>query len=43
LGYNQSLPETEKAASEVLSLPVHAGLTESDLEAIVAAVNEFMG
>ncbi|NWG35199.1 MAG: DegT/DnrJ/EryC1/StrS aminotransferase family protein [Chloroflexi bacterium] len=42
LGYNQSLPETEKAATEVLSLPVHAGLTPADLETIVAAVNEFM-
>lgn len=42
LGYNQSLPETEKAATEVLSLPVHAGLTPSDLEVIVSAVNEFM-
>lgn len=42
LGYNQSLPETEKAAAEVLSLPVHAGLTPSDLEVIVSAVNEFM-
>jgi perosamine synthetase len=43
LGYNDSLPETEKAAAEVLSLPVHAGLGASDLETIVSAVNEFMG
>jgi dTDP-4-amino-4,6-dideoxygalactose transaminase len=43
LGYDQTLPETEKAATEVLSLPVHAGLTPSDLETIVAAVNEFTG
>lgn len=43
LGYKDSLPETEKAAQEVLSLPVHAGLTPADLETIVAAVNEFMG
>jgi len=43
LGYDDSLPETEKAAAEVLSLPVHAGLSSSDLETIVAAVNEFMG
>ncbi len=43
LGYDQTLPETEKSAMEVLSLPVHAGLTPSDLETIVAAVNEFMG
>jgi len=42
-GYNQSLPETEHATTEVLSLPVHASLSPSDLETIVSAVNEFMG
>ncbi len=42
LGYKDVLPETEKAALEVLSLPVHAGLTPSDVETIVAAVNDFM-
>lgn len=41
LGYKDKLPETENAALEVLSLPVHAGLSASDLETIVAAVNEF--
>jgi dTDP-4-amino-4,6-dideoxygalactose transaminase len=41
LGYEDSLPETENAALEVLSLPVHAGLNASDLETIVNAVNEF--
>jgi dTDP-4-amino-4,6-dideoxygalactose transaminase len=41
LGYKDSLPETERAALEVLSLPVHAGLSASDLETIVSAVNEF--
>jgi dTDP-4-amino-4,6-dideoxygalactose transaminase len=43
LGYDQSLPETEKAALEVLSLPVHPGLSPADLESIVSAVNEFAG
>jgi dTDP-4-amino-4,6-dideoxygalactose transaminase len=43
LGYKDSLPETEKLALEVLSLPVHAGLSATDLETIVAAVNEFTG
>lgn len=42
LNYQDVLPETEKAALDVLSLPVHAGLSSSDLETIVAAVNEFM-
>ncbi|QDQ19974.1 DegT/DnrJ/EryC1/StrS aminotransferase family protein [Corynebacterium glutamicum] len=33
------LPETEKAASQVLSLPIHPSLTQDDLERIVGAVN----
>jgi dTDP-4-amino-4,6-dideoxygalactose transaminase len=41
LGYKDRLPETERAALEVLSLPVHAGLGASDLETIISAVNEF--
>jgi len=41
LGYKDSLPETERAALEVLSLPVHVGLSASDLETIIAAVNDF--
>ena len=36
------LPETEFATTEVLSLPVHPALSSSDLETIVATVNEFM-
>ncbi|TAK11134.1 MAG: DegT/DnrJ/EryC1/StrS family aminotransferase [Anaerolineae bacterium] len=43
LGYNQSLPITEQAAQEVLSLPVHPALTPADLETIVDAVNSFFG
>lgn len=43
LGYKDSLPKTENAASEVLSLPVHTGLSALDLDTIVAAVNEFTG
>lgn len=41
LGYHQSLPESERAAEEVLSLPVHLGLSQEDLETIVNAVNSF--
>jgi perosamine synthetase len=33
------LPETERAAAEVLSLPVHPSLSQPDLEVIVHAVN----
>ncbi len=33
------LPETDRAARECLSLPVHPGLTADELERIVAAVN----
>ncbi len=42
LGFKQSLPETERAAQEVLSLPVHPGLSPADLKTIVATVNDFM-
>ncbi|MGH2345924.1 MAG: DegT/DnrJ/EryC1/StrS family aminotransferase, partial [Chloroflexota bacterium] len=37
-GYHDSLPEAEKAAREVLCLPVHPALTEQDLETIVREV-----
>lgn len=37
------LPETEKAASEVLSLPVHPSLTPQHLERIVTAVRAVFG
>jgi perosamine synthetase len=37
------LPETERAASEVVSLPVHPSLSQADLERIVAAVNTLVG
>ncbi|QOR69765.1 DegT/DnrJ/EryC1/StrS family aminotransferase [Ruania alkalisoli] len=33
------LPATEKAAQEVISLPVHPSLSQADLERIVSAVN----
>ena len=35
LGYNDRLPNSEKAAREVLSLPVHPSLTKKDLECVV--------
>jgi perosamine synthetase len=38
-GLEIDLPETERAAREVLSLPVHPSLSEGDLERVVAAVN----
>jgi dTDP-4-amino-4,6-dideoxygalactose transaminase len=41
LGYEQSLPVTEKVAQEVLSLPVHPALSPADLEQVVDAVNQF--
>ena len=39
LGIGGSFPVAERAAQEVLSLPVHPALAQSDLEAIAAAVN----
>ncbi len=37
------LPETEKAAREAVSLPVHPSLSQGDLERIVEAVNALAG
>ncbi|WDH79810.1 DegT/DnrJ/EryC1/StrS family aminotransferase [Microbacterium esteraromaticum] len=37
------LPETERAAREVASLPVHPSLSQADLDRIVAAVNAAAG
>lgn len=37
------LPETERACAEVLSLPVHPGLSEGDLERVVEAVGKAVG
>jgi perosamine synthetase len=41
LGYGEeSLPNSEAAASHVLSLPVHPGVTESDLDRIIDSVRK---
>jgi dTDP-4-amino-4,6-dideoxygalactose transaminase len=37
------LPETERAAAEVLSLPVYPSLTDAELERIAEAVNDLGG
>jgi dTDP-4-amino-4,6-dideoxygalactose transaminase len=44
LGYRKgSLPETEAAMTEVLSLPVYPELTEAQQERVVKAVTDFYG
>jgi hypothetical protein len=40
-GEGAALPETDRAAAEVLSLPVHPALGEADLARIAAAVRSF--
>jgi dTDP-4-amino-4,6-dideoxygalactose transaminase len=37
------LPETERAAAQCLSLPVHPSLSQEDLERVVTAVNALAG
>lgn len=39
LRFDVELPETDRAARECLSLPVHPSLSQADLERIVVAVN----
>ena len=42
LGYCEgSLPATERAAREVLSLPIYPGLTKSEQDAVIDAVGNF--
>lgn len=41
-GINSSLPQAEKCAFEVLSLPVHPALSASDLDKIVDVVNNYV-
>lgn len=41
MGYNQTLPVTDKIVEEVLSIPVHAALTKEDLDLIIKVINEF--
>jgi dTDP-4-amino-4,6-dideoxygalactose transaminase len=39
----KGLPETEKAAREVLSLPIYPELREDEVMKVVNAVREYMG
>jgi dTDP-4-amino-4,6-dideoxygalactose transaminase len=44
LGYDEAaFPVARRLADEVLSLPVHPGVSETDLEQIIFAVNEWTG
>jgi dTDP-4-amino-4,6-dideoxygalactose transaminase len=42
-GLDLDMPETETAADEVLSLPVHPGLSDGDVDRIITGVNEAAG
>ena len=42
VGYDLSLSEAEKAAAEVLSIPVHPGLEMHHLVSISRTINQFM-
>lgn len=43
LGGSDSLPETERAAREVLSLPMYPELSETELQTVIGAVQAFQG
>ena len=38
-----ALPETERLVDEILTLPISAGHTEGEIDAVAAAVREFFG
>jgi perosamine synthetase len=37
------LPETERAYGEIITLPLHCGLSDDDVAAVIAGVKEFFG
>jgi perosamine synthetase len=41
LGYKDSLPISEKAVEEVLSIPVHPALSKADVQTVAEATKEF--
>jgi dTDP-4-amino-4,6-dideoxygalactose transaminase len=41
LGFDDVLPQAEAAGQEVMSLPIHPAVTQSDLDRIVEGVNSF--
>lgn len=43
LKYRESLPVTEKVASEILSLPIYPGMPIDDVRLIVEKISEFYG
>ncbi len=43
LGYKDSLPVAEKASSEVLSLPVHPGVSKENMDFIINTIKEICG
>jgi perosamine synthetase len=43
LGYDDALPQAEAASRQVLSLPIHPALSQSDLDRIGTAINTFTG
>ncbi len=42
-GASPALPQTERACTEVLSLPCHPALTDAEVDHVVAACNAFVG
>jgi len=42
LGYNDNLPECDKASGEALSLPVHPGVSKDDLKTIVEVIKNWV-
>ena len=42
LGYNDNLPECDKAAGEALSLPVHPGVSKDELKTIIESIKDWV-
>lgn len=42
-GEKFTLPETDRAAEEILSLPLHCGLSDEDIETVIESIFAFFG
>ena len=43
LGYRVSLPVTESAANDIVSLPIYPGMPVDDIEKVVQVISEYYG
>jgi dTDP-4-amino-4,6-dideoxygalactose transaminase len=43
LGYQVSLPVTERVANDIMSLPIYPGMPDKDIESVVRGISDYYG